>query len=416
MRSLLKLAFIVFAAFAAVLPASAQNIRIAVLEGLSGPFANVGEHWMSEFRFAVDQVNANGGVLNGRKLEIVPLDNKGSAQESLIQLRNATNQGIQFIFQGTSSAIAAALIDAVEKNNTRNPAAQVVFLNYSAIDMPLTNEGCSYWHFRFDANIDMKVRALIGELAADKSIKKVYLINQDYSLGQTVSKSAAAFLKAERPDIEIVGNDFHPIGQVKDFVPYIAKIQASGAQVVITSSWGNDMLNLIKAGNALGLKLSWYTFYAGAFGAPTALGDASAGRVKVVSEYHNNIASNGVAAWDAAYRAKTGSDFLFQRARLSILMLASAINKAKSTEAKEVARALEGMKFDGGLGMVEMRAGDHQLLQPLFVYTLEKTAARGGPKEAAIELEGSGLGSVTTKRFDAQQTALPHSCVMKRPS
>jgi len=416
MRSLFRLAIAFLAIGGAVSSANAQDIRIAHIEGLSGPFANVGDHWLSEFRFAADRVNSQGGVLNGRKLSVIPFDNKGSPQESLIQLRNAINQGVRFILHGNSSAVASALVDAIDKHNARSPDAQVMYLNYSAIDTPLTNERCSFWHFRFDAHVDMKINALVSALSTDSKIKKVYLINQDYSFGHTVSKSAIAALKDKRPDIEVVGNDFHPIGQVRDFLPYVAKIQASGAQAVITANWGNDVLNLIKAGNASGLDVSWYTFYAGAFGAPTALGDGAAGRVRLVSEYHNNVKNNGIADWDAAYRTRAGSDFLFQRGRLAVLMLAEAINKAKSTEAKDVARALEGMRFEGGLGTVEMRAGDHQLLQPLFVYALEKTAARGGPSDAVIELEGSGLGPVTVERFEAARTALPHTCAMKRPN
>ena len=54
-------------------------------------------------------------------------------------------------------------------------------------------------------------------------------------------------LAAKRPDIEIVGDELHPLFKVSDFSPYIAKIKASGADTVITGNWGPDFALLLKA-------------------------------------------------------------------------------------------------------------------------------------------------------------------------
>ena len=118
----------------------------------------------------------------GQKLEIVPMDNKLSAQESLILLKSAIDQGIRYIAQGNGSSVAGALIDAINKHNERNPDKTVVFLNYAAVDPDFTNDKCSFWHFRFDANTDMKMEALTTYMKGEKKIQKVYLLNQDYSL------------------------------------------------------------------------------------------------------------------------------------------------------------------------------------------------------------------------------------------
>jgi len=395
----------------------AQTIKVAYIDPLSGPFANVGEQGLAEFRFAVDRINASG-ILGKQKLEVVPFDNKVSPQESLNQLKRVIDQNIRYITQGNSSAVAGALIEAVNRHNERNPGKEILYLNYAAVDPAFTNEKCSFWHFRFDANADMKMESLTTYMAGQKNIKKVYLLNQDYSFGQAVKKAAREMLARKRPDIQIVGDDLHPLGQVKDFAPYVAKIKQSGADSVITGNWGNDMSLLVKAGKDAGLDVAWYTYYAGGLGTPTAMGEAAAGKVKIIAEYHSNVANNKAAKWDAEYRKqapKGNPDFYFLRGKIMWEMFAKAIAQAKSDDPKAVALALEGMKYDADLGGVEMRKSDHQLIQPLYVLTLVKSAAKGGPKEAKIDMENSGLAPVTEARLEAYTSAVPTSCQMKRP-
>jgi branched-chain amino acid transport system substrate-binding protein len=148
------------------------------------------------------------------------------------------------------------------------------------------------------------------------------------------------------------------------------------------------------------------------------MGEAAAGKVKIIAEYHSNVANNKAAKWDAEYRKqapKGNPDFYFLRGKIMWEMFAKAIVQAKSAEPKAVALALEGMKHEGDLGEVEMRKTDHQLIQPLYVLTLVKSAAKGGPKEAKIDMENSGLAPITDSRMEAFTSTVPTSCQMKRP-
>ena len=397
--------------------AAAQTIKVAYIDPLSGPFAQTGEQGLAEFRFAVERINASG-ILGKYKFEVVPFDNKVSPQESLNQLKRVIDQGIRYIMQGNSSAVAGALLEAVNRHNERNPGKEILYLNYAAVDPAYTNEKCSFWHFRFDAHSDMKMESLTTYMAGQKNIKKVYLLNQDYSFGHAVKKAAREMLARKRPDIQIVGDDLHPLGKVTDFAPYVAKIKAAGADTVITGNWGQDMSLLVKAGKDAGLNVDWYTYYAGGLGTPAAMGEAAAGKVKIIAEYHSNVANNKAAKWDADYRKqapKGNPDFYFLRGKIMWEMFAKAIQQAKSAEPKAVALALEGMKHQGDLGEVEMRKSDHQLIQPLYVLTLVKSAARGGPKDAKIDMENSGLAPITDARLEAYTSAVPTSCQMKRP-
>ena len=402
------LAFLV-AALAA--PAQAQ-VRIAYIDPLSGAMGATGEHGLHELEFAAEQLNAKGGVL-GQKIEIVPLDNKLSPQESLIVLKSAIDQGIRYITQGNGSSVAGALIDAINKHNERNPDKTVVFLNYAAVDPDFTNDKCSFWHFRFDANSDMKMEALTSFMKNDKRIAKVYLLNQDYSFGHQVAKAARAMLEAKRPDVKIVGDELHPLARVKDFAPYVAKIQASGADSVITGNWGSDLALLVKAAKDANLRADFYTYYAGVVGTPPALGDSGVERVKVVSSWNG---SGGFAAallpYVDAYKKKYGptSDPYTVAIRSAIQFLAQAMTQAKSTDPAQVARAMEGMKRDGEFGPVEMRAADHQLIQPLFVGTFVKAAGRGYTADGTTDYTFR-----QDAKFDGPATARPTTCKMQRP-
>jgi branched-chain amino acid transport system substrate-binding protein len=416
-KRIIRAAVVAAAATLVSLGAQAQTVKVAYIDPLSGPFAQTGEQGLAEFRFNVDQINKSG-KLGKVKLEVVPFDGKVSPQESLNQLKRVIDQGIRFITQGNGSNVAGALIEAVDRHNERNPGKEILYLNYAAVDPAFTNEKCSFWHFRFDANADMKMESLTTYMAGQKNIKKVYLINQDYSFGHAVKKAAREMLARKRPDVQIVGDDLHPLGKVTDFSPYIAKIKASGADSVITGNWGADMSLLVKAGKDAGLNVDYYTYYAGGLGTPTAMGEAAAGRVKIIAEYHSNVENNKAAKWDADYRKqapKGNPDFYFLRGKIMWDMFAKAIIQAKSIEPKAVAYALEGMRHDGELGEVEMRKQDHQLIQPLYVLTLEKSAAKGGPKNAKIEMENSGLAPITNARLEGYTSATPTSCQMKRP-
>jgi branched-chain amino acid transport system substrate-binding protein len=389
-----------------------QPLRIAVIDTLSGPFAKEGDAMVRHLRFVADRVNAQGGVL-GRTIEIVPFDNKGSPQETLIILRDVVDQGIGYVAQGNGSHVAGALVEAIDKHNERNPEAAVLFLNYSALNPELTNELCSFWHFRFDANTEMRLDALTDYMAGQDRIRKVFLINQDYAHGHQVAGIARRMLASKAPDVEVVGDVLHPIGKVRDFSPYIARIRNSGADAVVTGNWGNDLSLLVRAGAEAGVDVEYYTFYAGGFGVPTAMGAAGNDKVFQVTEWHPDVPDEentpevAQFARDFAVYTRQRVPWYFHRTHTLIGLLVEAMEKAKTTRPLAVAQALEELRYPTAYGPARMRAEDHQLLQPLFISRFSE--------DALHETENSGHGWVTVGRIAAEQTALPSTCAMRRP-
>ena len=408
----------------ALLPLSATTTsaqgaptKLALIESLSGSFANTGEAVYRNILWATERVNARGGVKlpgGARPLQLLRYDSKGSNEEALSALRAAIDDGVHFVLQGNSSATAAALIEAISKHNQREPGRRVVFLNYSAVDPLLTNERCNFWHFRFDAHADMRMAALMEVLREDKALKSAYLIGQDYSFGQAVLREARRQLSAQRPDVTIVGDELHPVGRVKDFAPYAVKIKASGAQAVITGNWGNDLTLLVKAAREVGYDGMFYTFYGNALGAPAALGDAGVGKVVAVADWLPNLPTKGSEDFYRAFRTRfpqPQDDYVHMRMQLMVEALAQAMQQAGSTDALPVARALEhaSVTLYGQAGA--MRAADHQFQQSLVVGVMDRLGAPG----VRFDDEGSGYGFRVVRQITAEKAAQPTTCQMQRP-
>ncbi|MBE7418500.1 MAG: branched-chain amino acid ABC transporter substrate-binding protein [Ideonella sp.] len=390
------------------------QIKIAYVDPLSGGGATVGEHGLKHMQFLVETINAKGGVLGGQKLEVVPYDNKVSPQESLVQVQKAIDAGVRYITQGNGSSVAIAISEFVAKYNERNPGKEVLYFNYAAVDPSLTNDKCSYWHFRWDANSDIKMAALTSFMKDKQAIKKVYIIGQDYSFGHSVRAAANAMLKQKRPDIQIVGDELHPLLKITDFAPYVAKIKASGADTVITGNWGNDMSLLLKAAADAGLQVNWYTYYAGGAGGPTAIKQTGLDhRVYQVSEWHTNVPAPAMEAFADAFVKKYGGanqqGWWYLRLKNELEMFADALNKAKSAEPKKVAAVLADMKYKNALGAeVFMRPSDHSLFQDMYI-----SSFGSGTKH---DEEKTGWGWKTEGVVKAADTVIPTTCKMVVPN
>lgn len=384
-----------------------ETVKLAYIDALSGLMGPVGQNQVKTFQFLAEQYNKSNPA--GVKFEIVPFDNKLSPAEALNLLKAATDQGIRYIMQGNGSSVALALVDAINKYNERNPGKEVIYLNYSAVDPDLTNSKCSFWHFRFDADTSMKMEAITTFMKDQPDVKKVYLLNQNYAHGHQVAKYAKEMLARKRPDVQVVGEDLHPLAQVRDFAPYVAKIKASGADTVITGNWGSDLALLVKAANEAGYNGKFFTYYTGVTGTPTALGTGGAGRVYQAAYSHYNMGGDTQKTGDA-FKAKFKDDLYTWSADHILRMLSQSMANAKSTDPVKVAKAMEGLTVKSFNGEVTMRKSDHQLQQALYISVWQKADAKH-----PYSPENTGMTLVPVKQYESYVSSTPTSCQMKRP-
>jgi branched-chain amino acid transport system substrate-binding protein len=390
--------------------AADATIKIGYIDPFSGAFAQGGDASLKMFQFIVDYINEKGGAL-GKKFELVTFDDKLQPAEALIALKSVIDQNLPFVMSCVGSNVGSALIDAVTKHNTRNPDNRILQLNCGQLATELTNEQCSFWHFRFIGSVEMRAVARIKSLP--QSVKTVYLLNQDYLFGQSIAKDTRRFLAQFRPDIKIVADEFIPLMQVKDFSPYITKIKASGAQSLLTGNYGPDLNLLIKAGVDAGLDIRYDTYLAHVIGAATAIGANGESRLTSVMEDHENVPQEEnnpeAAEFFKRWRATHDFSFIALPSLTQFMMLVRAINQAGSTDALKVALALEGMEQKDLFGVTNiMRKDDHQLLHPYYeaVFT----------KSAKFDVENTGLGWKTEFKVPVTDETLPTTCKMKRPS
>jgi len=386
-----------------------ETVKIAFIDPLSGPFANVGQNQLKSWQFAAAHLS---GAKNpaGVKFEVTGFDNKGSPQESLNSVKAAVDQGFRYVTQGNGSGAAAAIMDAVAKHNERNPGKEVIYLNYAAVDPALTNEKCDYWHFRLDADTSMKMEALTTFMKDQPKVKSVYLLNQNYSHGQQVAKFFKEGIARKRPDVKIAGEDLHPLGQVKDFAPYVAKIKQSGADTIVTGNWGADLTLFVKALNDAGLKLPMYTYYAGVTGTPTALAAGGDSEVYVIAYGHSNHTGE-IGQMSADFKKKFNDDYYTYATYNGISLLGAAMAKAKSTNPVQVAKAMGGLSVKSFAGDVTMRASDHQLQQSMFITKWQKA-----DKKFPYSVENTGYTFAPIKQMEPFVASTPTSCQMKRPA
>ena len=381
-------------------------VRIDPLSGLLGP---VGVNQDKSYKFFAEKFSGKANPA-GVKFEFETIDNKLSPAESLNALKAAIDKGVRYVAQGNGSSVALALVDAINKHNERNPGKEVLYLNDSAVDPDLTNSKCSYWHFRFDADTSMKMEAIASFIKTQPDIKKIYVLGQNYSHGVQVAKYAKETIKRQRPEIEFVGEDLHPLAQVRDFAPYIAKLKASGADTLITGNWGSDLSLLVKAANEGGFNGKIFTYYTGVTGTPAALGTNGAGRVYQVGYAHYNMGGQ-MDQWMKEFKAKYNDDFYTGSIIRIYQFLGAAMAKAKSTDPVKVAAALEGLKVNTFNGEVEMRKADHQLQQPLYMTVWQKAGGK-----YPYSPENTGMTLVPVAEYPNYVSSTPTSCQMKRPT
>lgn len=397
-------------AAAAAKPLAGQTVKLAFIDPLSGPMGSVGSNILKEWQFVADRYAGDKNPA-GVKLEFVGFDGKLSPQESLNALKAASDQGFRYIIQGNGSSVATALLDGVTKHNERHPGKELLFINYAAVDPSLTNEKCSFWHFRLDADTSMKIEALTSYLKDQPKVKKAYLINQNYAHGQQVAKYFREAIQRKRPDVQIVGDELHPLAQVKDFAPYVAKIKASGADSIVTGNWGADMTLLVKALSDSGLSIPIYAYYPALTGTPTALSQIKGVEVLQFAIAHSNHGGE-YGAIRKGFKEKFKEDFYVPQTVYGVHLLAQAMANAKSADPVKVAIALEGLSVKGGVGGdITMRKSDHQLQQHLYISRWTKAT----PKDPYSE-ENSGFNFAEVRALEPYVSSTPTSCQMKRPA
>ncbi len=345
---------------------AADPIYIGFNDVRSGAFKSNGDKFLQGVEVAVKEINKAGGLL-GRPLELVIEDNQMKPEIAVQKLRKLIQSDkCEAIFQGSSSAVALSICQAI-------PRYKKIYVPVAAFAMDLTGANFSPYIFRTDANVAILSKTMATYVGKQKNLKKVYMVNMDYSFGHDVANFYEKFIKEVAPDTQIVGKDFHPMFN-KDFAPYISKVKASGADYLLTCNWGTDLIQLIIQARSLGLKIPFAGILQADINALAAMpGDEAVGNYAVAS-FVPGLDNPEAKKLENSFYEKAGVWPVEQiwYAYKGVVLWAEAVKKAGSIDTDKVIKAFEGMKWNGPTGPVTMRAQDHQLMQPMIAAQVVK--------------------------------------------
>ena len=387
-------------------------VKIGMVETLSGPQASAGQAYRAGVRYAVDRFNATGGW-NGEPVQLVEYDNQGGPAGASEKLKAAIADGVQIVVQGSSSAIGGQITEDVRKHNLRNPGKEVVYINVGAEALELTGDKCNFYHFRFAGNAQIRAKALVQAMKEAHALgTKVYAINQNYSWGQDMEQAIVD--NAGAGGYTVVEKTLHDVNKIQDFAPYVSKISASGAETVMTGNWSNDLLLMMKAAKASGLKARFGTVYLDQPGNVSNAGELAIGNY-VAHAFNAEAAGEAGERFVADYTAKIGHAPVFVEPQtvFGLEMVTDALKRTKpvngALDVNVFAKALESGKLKTPMGEMTMRAADHQVQMPLVVSVVSK--------DAKYKADGTDMGFKPVKVFSAEAVSVPAqaSCKMQRP-
>ena len=351
--------------------AAERPIRILYLDALSGPAKDNGDRYLLGLQFAIEEVNAQGGLL-GRKVEVIAEDSQVKPDVAVRKAQKyLLEEGVDIVTAGTGSHVAKALADATKQYN-------VLFMNLTLSD-EATGKDFVYHAVRPCYNTAMIARALVTYVAQNKPFKRFYLLNQDYAYGRDFAAAFKKEIKKQIPGAEIVGEDYHPLFG-KDLSPFLTKIKASNADAIMTADYGPDISILLKQRYELGVKA---VIVNNALANPTvvrenpeaALGNIACDAYMITTKTKEN--TDLVNRWQK--RHKGGEypvpDCVSGRAYMGMKFILEGIKKAQSVQVNKLVPVLEGMRQQSVNGEVYMRACDHQFQTPLPVVTITSKTA-----------------------------------------
>ncbi len=364
-----------------------DTIKIALVASFSGPSALMGDVYSLAVLFAVHDINKRGGIMvDGKKklVQVIKADHMSKPDQcKKICERMILQEKVQFLW-GTNGGNMMKIINA-----TADKYKVIAFNVNSSSDELQDATNFSRYAFQGAVSTQQITRALgyyYGQIR--KKEKKFYIINQDYAAGHLMTAGFEKGLKDFYPEAQVVGEDHHKLF-LTDFAPYLTKIKASGAEVIMTGDWLPDAGNLLKQARQMGLTLPFANIY---MDDPNMLHEVGVEGTKglVHVDIHDmplplfkspndpKLYNTWNHLWKTKWKTPPFNSRLFEHGHGTIgyslqqtYWLLSVIERAKSTDPEKIIKVWENDSFRYANGKVlKMRACDHKAIQDLSVAEL----------------------------------------------
>jgi branched-chain amino acid transport system substrate-binding protein len=349
---------------------AADPIKIGQIDSTTGNFAVLGQSQIAGAALAAKELNAKGGVL-GRPVQVIVEDDAGSAATGLDKASRLLDEEKVDFFIGTTSSAVSLAISKFAVNANR------VFMCSGGHVDKLTGPGCNWATFRVCSTTWILTQG-DSKTLVDKFGKNWYFLTTDYAFGH--SEQTDYTKQVTGMGGNIVGQALVPVN-TSDFSSYLIQVKAANPDVLCLLLAGDDQINAMKQITQFGINKTVHV--GGALfelEQIAALPKAARYGVWTFEWYWDQPGVPHVKEFVVRYKAANGGKYPSQRSwfgYVSVHALALATEKAGSTDAVKVAKALEGLQLPPEVALQPtlpaFRAEDHQLMLGMFPGEVKQT-------------------------------------------
>jgi branched-chain amino acid transport system substrate-binding protein len=345
---------------------AAEPIKVGVLLPYTGVYGVLGKDQDLALRMGFEDFGTSVGV---RSSELVKADTESKPNSGLAQVKKLIlRDKVDVIVGIVSSGVAGAVRDYVHR-------AKVPLIVANAGNDDLTGPKCSPWILRSSFS-NSQINREMGPYLASQGYKKAFLIAFDYAAGhQMMDAFKEGFLRSGGA---VVGEEYPPLGETKDFGPYLAKAKAVNPDLVYAFFAGGPAIKFVKEWAAFGLKDN--IKLAGAGWLNSALyvkkqGEDAVGTLGILN-YYPSIDNPANRAFQEKFRAKHGRDAsefgvaAYDSARLIVEALQGTGGYTDDKAA--LVAAMHRVQFDGPRGPFRIDPKTNNVIQNIYVAEIEK--------------------------------------------
>jgi branched-chain amino acid transport system substrate-binding protein len=357
------------------LRAQGTPIRVGEMNSYSR-FAAFAVPYRNGMQLAQDEINAKGGVLAGRPLEIVFRDD-GSTPGDAVRVAEEllTREKVDFLAGTFLSNVGLAVADFANQR-------KVLFLATEPLSDAVTMAGGNRYTFRVRPSTYMQTRMLV-DAVKQKGIKRWAIVAPNYEYGQSAAANFKKLMTEATPGFEVVAEQFPALGKV-DAGATVGALAQAKPDGIVNALFGPDLTPFVREGNTRGLfeKRTIVSLLTGEPEYLLPLGEETPEGWIVTGYPWEQISAPAHKAFVEAYRKRFNDT-----PRLGSLlgyvvgyMMRDLVAKAGATETEALIKTLEGQRFDTIAGPVTMRAIDHQATLGAWIGETTLTGKAGGMK------------------------------------
>lgn len=348
--------------------AGGKEIKVGIIDCYSGPPAVYAKDALNGFKLALKEINKKGVL--GRKIVFTTRDTKFKVDIGLSMAKELVmREGVDVLVGTISSGVALAVSDLARKE-------KVPFIVWISKSERITGELGHRYVFCTSENTAMAGKAMAVGLSK-KPYTKYWIAGDDYEYGHAIARAAWRNLQKMKPGVKKIGESWWKVGE-PDLIPYLTAIMAAKPDAVIFCTGGKSMANILKAIKATGMakKVAICIHTATDHAVLKALGPEAPEGVMGTMDYHFYFPETHenkafVEAFKAAYGEPPG--FPAFHGWNTAHFIAKAFEKAGTVNTEKFIDALEGLKIMSPVGEIEMRACDHQVVEPMFLGVTKKS-------------------------------------------